>query len=121
MKTTADLINDLFSIHHRPDGKEYTNKEVVQALGGVIDPSHLSKLRTGKIINPGREILLALCLFFHISPSYFFPEVKETQFHSLEDPLHQALHTIGLHPDVEKKLEELIAILQQLEHLHNSL
>lgn len=121
MKTTAELINDLFSAHRRSDGREYTNKEVVQTLGGGIDPSHLSKLRTGKIVNPGRDILLALCLFFHVSPSYFFPEVEDTGAFALDDPLHQALHSIGLHPDVEKKLEEFIATLQQVENMHNSL
>src|SRR5690349_5222471 len=75
MKTVAELVDDLFHTHRKPDGREYTHKEVSLALGGAVEPSHLSKLRTGKIPNPGRETLLALCHFFQVQPSYFFPEL----------------------------------------------
>lgn len=124
MKTLAELIDDLFRTHHRPDGREYTYKEVTVALGGVIEPSHLSKLRTGKITNPGRDTLLSLCRFFKIPPTYFFPELDSLPQPSSNgsdvparvDSLRLALRSAGLQPDVEEKLEELILALQQATH-----
>ena len=120
MSTVAQLVDSLFRTHRRPDnGREYTYKEVCVALGGDIEPSHLSKLRSGKIPNPGRETLLALCRFFKVSPTYFFPElealpgsennaVEASQAHLL----HIVLRSAGLRPDVEEKLEALIQALR---------
>ncbi|WP_054536940.1 helix-turn-helix domain-containing protein [Herpetosiphon geysericola] len=81
MKTLADLINELFDTHRKPNGDRYTNKEVSQALDGAIDQSTLSLLRSGRNANPGRMILLHLCRFFEVSPSYFFPELTPTNHH----------------------------------------
>lgn len=71
----AELIQHLFETHRRPDGKEYSLTEVCDALDGAIAPSYLSRLRSGKITNPGRETLVELCRFFKVSPTYFFPEL----------------------------------------------
>jgi transcriptional regulator with XRE-family HTH domain len=124
MKTLAELVNDLFQTHRRPDGREYTYKEVTVALDGVVEPSHLSKLRTGKITNPGRETLLSLCRFFNIAPTYFFPELDALPRSSSRQPvatqvhsLRLALRSAGLQPEVEEKLEELIVALQQAKQL----
>jgi transcriptional regulator with XRE-family HTH domain len=124
MKILSELVDDLFRTHRRPDGREYTYKEVTVALGGVVEPSHLSKLRTGKITNPGRETLLSLCRFFSIAPTYFFPELDALP-RSSSDPevatqvnsLRLALRSAGLQPEVEKKLEELILALQQAKQI----
>lgn len=121
MKTLAELVDDLFRTHRRPDGREYTYKEITVALGGVVEPSHLSKLRTGKITNPGRDTLLSLCRFFNISPTYFFPELealpqltsKNATVSARGSELRLALRSAGLQPEVEEKLEELILALQQ--------
>src|SRR5436853_7457562 len=75
MTTMADLIDDLFRSHRKPNGREYSHVEVCQALGGAIEPSHLGKLRNGTIQNPKRDTLIALCRFFQVSPTYFFPEL----------------------------------------------
>lgn len=77
MKDLAELINDLFETHRKPNGERYTNKEVSEALGGGLDHSHLSLLRNGKSSNPNRLTLLRLCQFFKVSPTYFFPELEE--------------------------------------------
>jgi transcriptional regulator with XRE-family HTH domain len=77
MKKLNELINDLFETHRKPNGERYTNKEVSEALGGKLDHSHLSLLRNGKSLNPGRLTLLRLCQFFKVSPTYFFPELDE--------------------------------------------
>lgn len=113
MKTVAELVDDLFRVYRRPDGKEYTYKEISVALGGVVEPSHISKLRTGKITNPGRETLLSLCRFFRVPPSYFFPEFHTLVPDSEANTINVALRAARLSPEVEKKLEELIQALQQ--------
>jgi transcriptional regulator with XRE-family HTH domain len=119
MKTVAELINDLFRTHRRADGREYTHKDVSVALGGLVEPSHLSKLRTGKITNPSRETLLALCNFFQVPSSYFFPELpslpapQATGAEAQKDLVRLALRSAGLRPEVEAKLEELINALGQ--------
>lgn len=121
MQTVADLINNLFRTHRRPDGREFTHREVSMSIGGVVEPSHLSKLRTGKIANPSRETLLALCNFFEVPPSYFFPEIsalpkpENVQDESQKELVRLALRSAGLRPEVEAKLEELIKALGQKE------
>lgn len=118
MKTVAELIDQLFRTHRRPDGQEYTYKQVSVALGRSVESSHLSKLRTGKITNPGRETLLGLCRFFKVSPSYFFPELEfplsaDGSASEQGTPVQIALRATGLAPEVQEKLEELIRTLQQ--------
>lgn len=117
MSTVAELVEDLFRTHCRPDGREYTNREVSLALDGQVEPSHLSKLRNGRITNPGRDTLLLLCRFFNVSPSYFFPEldmsqINEASEHPQAEALHVALRSSGLSPQVQEKLEALIRALQ---------
>lgn len=115
MKTVGQLVDELFHTHRRPDGREYTYQEICTALDGAIEPSQLSRLRNGKVTNPGRETLLALCRFFQVRPSYFFPELEQlpppaeaTQ----PDALQVALRSSGLRPDVQAKLEDLIQTLK---------
>ena len=115
IKTVAELVDQLFHTHHKPDGREFTHKEVSLALGGAVEPSHLSKLRNGKIPNPGRETLLALCNFFKVPPSYFFPELdalEQQARQAQDDLLHVALRSAGLSPEVQNKLEALIQALK---------
>ena len=78
--TVAELVNHLFEVCLHPDGRPYTLAEVGTTLRGTNGPSHLSQIRLGVIKNPTRETLLALCLFFKISPLYFFPELDGKEF-----------------------------------------
>ncbi|MBA3947091.1 MAG: helix-turn-helix transcriptional regulator [Herpetosiphonaceae bacterium] len=117
MDTVGQLINDLFQTHRKPDGKEYTHKEIFLATGGAIDPSYLSRLRHDKIPNPGRETLLALCRVFKVPPSYFFPELEHLAEGAPEPTTPQlqfrlALRASRLQPDVQEKLEQLFRALQ---------
>ncbi len=117
MKTVGKLIDDLFKTHRKEDGREYTHKEVSVALSGIIDASYLSKLRNGKIPNPGRDTLLALCRFFKVPPSYFFPELEQQEgrlslTEGTTDQLRLALRATGLGPDVQDKIEQLVRALQ---------
>jgi transcriptional regulator with XRE-family HTH domain len=118
----ANLINALFRTYKRSDGQEYSNKEVCDALGDDIEASHLSRLRKGKIANPGRDTLLALCRFFRVPPSYFFPELQTAEHNTDSSPEHVeendpmlqiALKSTGITPEVQEKLEQLIRALRQ--------
>lgn len=116
MKTIAELVDDLFKTHRRSDGKEYTYQEITIKLGGAIDPSHLSKLRNGRIANPGRDSLLALCRFFQVPPSYFFPELAEHEEGYEEessDPVESALRSTVADPDIRESLRDLIRKLSK--------
>lgn len=73
----TSLINQLFETQLNPEtGELFTNIEVVVASRGQLSPSHIHALRTGRIKNPTRDTLAALCRVFHLSPIYFFPDVN---------------------------------------------
>lgn len=123
MKTVAELVNALFATHRKSNGREYSNADVAKALNGRVDPSHLSRLRAGQIKNPSRETLLALCTFFKVPSSYFFPELKEIEEaekaeeeeETKEDPIAIATRFSNLSPAVRKKLDELLRALEDDE------
>lgn len=115
-ETVAELVNHLFETRRKPDGIKYSNREVAAATQGVIDPTHLGKLRAGKIPNPGRETLLNLCRFFKVPPSYFFPELRDrpdtNQALDPMDQLHVALRSVGLQSEVQERIAELIQAMR---------
>jgi transcriptional regulator with XRE-family HTH domain len=115
VKTTTELINDLFDRYRRPDGREFTYLEVAMGLGGAIEPGHLSKLRTGRITNPGRETVLALCQFFKVPSAYFFPELEppeEGAEHEPINPLPEALRFIGItDAELQAEIEDFLRTL----------
>jgi transcriptional regulator with XRE-family HTH domain len=120
MTDIAELIDALFRAYRKPNGREHTNKEVCLALNGVITPAHLSKLRNGQIKNPGRDTLLALCRFFKVPASYFFPELEPPDIYATEaqgqgDPLAVAMRSAHLSPLVKRKIQDLIQALEQQE------
>lgn len=115
-ETVAKLVDDLFETRRKPDGGKYSNREVAAATQGVIDATHLGKLRSGKIPNPSRDTLLNLCRFFKVPPSYFFPELKE-QLENAQpvnpiDQLHVALRCLGVQPDLEEQIARLVQVIR---------
>ncbi|GAA5531202.1 nucleoid-associated protein EspR [Herpetosiphon gulosus] len=114
--TVAELIDHLFRTHKRPDGKEYSLTEVCEALNGDVAPSHLSRLRSGKITNPGRETLLGLCRFFRVSPTFFFPEIANMQFDN-DTPYKKEVVIVfrgdKLDEASQAKVDELVEALQR--------
>ena len=118
MRTIAELVNDLFRTHRRPDGREYSASEIARKLNGQLDVSTITALRTGKVTNPTRNTLLLLCQCFNVPPSYFFPELAESTVDDVPqaqptESLRIALRTSGLTPEDQKYVEGLIAILQR--------
>jgi len=125
METVAQLVDQLFRTHRRRDGREYTYQEVSEALNGELNPTYISKLRKGKIANPGRTTLLQLCIFFQVSPTYFFPELNQRNITEelLTNPnaslspatLRLALRSAGLGAEAQEYVEKLIDILQRAQ------
>jgi transcriptional regulator with XRE-family HTH domain len=113
MKSIADLVNDLFATYRKSDDEEYSNVEVARAMPGSTDASYLSKLRNGKIANPGRETLLGLCQFFGVPAAYFFPELDlNPSAQRRPNSLHAALRSTDLSPEVQEKLADLIRAMK---------
>lgn len=118
--TFAELIDHLFQTHKRPDGKEYSLTEVSEALNGDVAPSYLSRLRNGKINNPGRETIIGLCRFFKVTPTYFFPELEDLDLENKEYTRDITIIFRGDTLDQESrlKLNELIAALNRSQSTH---
>src|SRR5436853_6556069 len=115
--TMADLIDDLFRSHRKPNGREYSHVEACQALDRMIEPSHLGKLRNGTIQNPKRDTLIALCRFFQVSPTYFFPELdglgaSDGAAPAQADLVSALMATIDLPPEAKRQLAAFLRTLQ---------
>lgn len=109
----ARLVDQLFRAYRRLDGREYTYREVAEASAGRLAPSHLGKLRNGKVANPSRETLLELCRFFHVPPNYFFPELEHEERTAAPSAAQLAttLRSMGLQADVQESIELLVRAL----------
>ncbi len=116
----AALVNQLFQMHRKPDGKEYSSTDVENATNKRLTASAVRKLRDGKSRNPSRETLMELCFFFKVPASYFFPELEALAPPSddiaEQDQVHVLLRSIGgLSPDRADLLQRLIRALRQQE------
>lgn len=115
-KSIAHMVDQLFQTHRHPSGREYTYQEVADGAQGGLEPSYISKLRKGKIPNPGRNTLLLLCKFFQVAASYFFPELEQA-----EDKERQSLpvdHVLAhraakLSPEAQRQLAAFLDVLQK--------
>ncbi len=107
----AAAVNQLFDTYRRSDGKEYSNQEVADTLGGAIHPSTISKIRNAQMADPRRNTLMLLCKFFGASPMVFFPELGPTE--PREDPVVVALRSTSLEPDAQAKLVAFIKALER--------
>ena len=118
-KTTAQLVDDLFKEHRKPDGQEYSYQEVSKALEGELDASSIAKIRKGVIKNPGRDALMLLCRFFRVPATYFFPELddlalpEETADQRNMDLIRIGLRSMDFTPEVQDYLEGIITALHQ--------
>jgi transcriptional regulator with XRE-family HTH domain len=76
----------------------------------------LSRLRSGQVKSPGRDVLLGLCQYFKVPPSYFFPELESP---ITEDEEENALRIVTrsakVSPAVKQKLEELLRAMREDE------
>lgn len=116
------LVDQLFHTILHPNGREYTYTEVADATG--MDASYIRKLRFNQIPNPGISTISALCRFFGVDASYFFPELAAMHGASVDNsivqsaeqvPFRLALRSTGLTPEAQAYIEGLITLLQQRE------
>jgi len=70
-------LKRLFEEKRKPDGKKYSQTEVLEGLQGVVTRVYLWKLRNGRAANPSYQVIRGLADFFGVSPGYFF-ESDET-------------------------------------------
>jgi ESX-1-secreted protein regulator len=69
--TLAEKLQKLFEEVRKPDGKRYTQAEVVAGTQGVLTRVYLWKLRTGRATHPGFHVIQALADFFGVEVDYF--------------------------------------------------
>jgi transcriptional regulator with XRE-family HTH domain len=78
----AERLNALFRTVHPPGGKEYSNREVVDAIaeagGPRVSSQYLQQLRNNVKDNPSMRLIVGLADFFGVKPAYFFSD-KEAQ------------------------------------------
>ncbi|MDI5977986.1 XRE family transcriptional regulator [Amycolatopsis magusensis] len=72
----AGKLNRLFASVPRPDGKEYTNEQVAEAVRSsklvkTLSQSYIWQLRNGVKDNPTYAHLRGLAAFFEVPVSYF--------------------------------------------------
>lgn len=67
--SVADLVNLLFEVIRRPDGKRYTEQQVSEKTG-IYDKT-INAIRTGKTSNPGIITIRKLSNFFEVPLNYF--------------------------------------------------
>lgn len=90
--TFAQLLRELFKRRLHPEGREYTVAEVAMAFPSRSAQTHLYKLLDGEIQEPRRPTIAALCRFFQVDASYFFPELADVRALPLEPlPFDSAL------------------------------
>lgn len=75
----AERLDHLFQTLHPKDRGPYTPAEAAEAINSaagqhVLSATYLWLLWTGQRDNPTIRTVLALALFFGVSPMYFFPD-----------------------------------------------
>ena len=86
----AARLNALFQTSTRPDGKHYSQQDVVEGCQGTITRVYLWKLRTGRARNPSMRVVQALADFFGVSVDYFSAPDEQGKLgaeRNLDDPL----------------------------------
>ncbi|RMH39083.1 MAG: XRE family transcriptional regulator [Gammaproteobacteria bacterium] len=83
MADLAEKIDLLFRTFTRPDGREYTYKEVELGTQKAVTDAYVWKLRMGQATNPSYRVLRALAAFFQVPLTYFFEDDLSPEY--LED------------------------------------
>jgi transcriptional regulator with XRE-family HTH domain len=124
MSELAEKINRLFETFTKPDGSEYTYREVEDGTNRAVTAAYVWRLRTGKAENPGYRVLAALCRFFEVSITYFFSEEPEAEVYVKELRLARALHEEGV-AHLARRAGELDeegrnAVLEMIEYVRKA-
>jgi transcriptional regulator with XRE-family HTH domain len=93
-------LNHLFAVMHKPDGRRYAMREVVEGINEaageqVISVQYLSHLRRGERNVPSYEKLKAIAQFFGVDVGYFSDELP-TEEADEQAQIVQALRDAGV-------------------------
>ena len=80
-------LNALFQTLMRPDGKQYSQQDVVDGCQDTITRVYLWKLRTGRATNPSMRVVQALADFFGVSVDYFASPDDPGAERDVDDPM----------------------------------
>lgn len=88
-------LNRLFKEKRKPDGKPYSQTEVLDGLKGVLTRVYLWRLRKGLALNPSFQVIAGLADFFAVNPGYFFESDRPADAAVAGQP-KDLLYEIGL-------------------------
>ena len=134
-RSLAGRLNHVFATVRRPDGREYSNEQVAQAVADVgvtISQSYIWQLRKGKKSNPTLKHLQALGDFFGVPPAYFFDDgvadrideqvellaaerARANGVESGNEAGLMAMRAGELSPDGRKQVMDLLDVVYRLE------
>jgi transcriptional regulator with XRE-family HTH domain len=112
----SQQLNLLFATVARPDGKPFTQDEVVQGCQGLLTRVYLWKLRTGKAKNPSFAIACALADFFGVSVAYFqMPNKRHEEVErAMQNPLIQKMNEYAARLD-NQALHAILHIMETMD------
>jgi transcriptional regulator with XRE-family HTH domain len=126
--TLAQRLNNLFRAVRRPDGREYSHREVAEAItasGEPISHSYIGQLRAGDKDNPTIKHLRALARFFGVPVEYFTNEEVaagvDRELRTLTALKELQVKTVALRssllPEAERSLTELARIVEVIREI----
>ncbi|AXH93570.1 helix-turn-helix domain-containing protein [Micromonospora aurantiaca] len=127
-QTLAQRLDNLFLSVRRPDGREYSHREVAEAVtaaGEPISHSYIGQLRAGDKDNPTIKHLRALARFFGVPVEYFTNEEIATdvdrELRMLTALKELQIKTVSLRrtllPEAERSLAELARIVEVIREI----
>jgi transcriptional regulator with XRE-family HTH domain len=124
----AARVDKLFQAVRRPDGREYSHREIAEAItaaGEPISHSYIGQLRAGDKDNPTLRHLRALARFFGVPVEYFTSDVVAAEVNRELDVLaalkELRVQTVALRqsvlPEAKRSLAQLSRIMDAIREL----
>lgn len=127
----AHRLDHLFRTVAKPDGREYSHREVAEAVttgGEPISHSYIGQLRTGDKDNPTIRHLRALARFFGVPVEYFTSDEVaadvDLELRTLTALKELQVKTIALRrtvlPEAERSLAELARLVEVIRGIEQA-
>ena len=127
-ETLAQRLDNLFRTVRRDDGREFSHREVAEAVtagGEPISHSYIGQLRAGDKDNPTIKHLRALARFFGVPVEYFTNEEiaadVDRELRMLTALKDLQIKTVALRrtllPEAERSLSELARIVEVIRDI----
>ncbi len=126
--TLAQRLDNLFQSVRRSDGREYSHREIAEAVtasGEPISHSYIGQLRAGDKDNPTIKHLRALARFFGVPVEYFTNEEiaadVDRELRMLTALKALQVKTVALRrallPEAERSLAELARMVEVIREI----